>query len=726
MIVFGPALLLWSNLLKERMENGRTIQFSDILATEKLSLRKSKPINHDLENKALFTLTSELINSPDSFLNKIVTIAKDLTSAHSAGITLIKDVDGQEILWRQAVAGLYQSVQDTAIEKTECPCGTTLDHGKTQLFIQPGRYFKKFATEPFVEECLVTPICSSGKKLGTFWLMLHNDANYFDSEDARILKAMADYVEVYLRANEAQQLLRNSEKFFRTTFDFALVGMCIARLDGKVMQANGAFCDILGYDSDEISSLDFYSITHMDDRERKRIEVQRMIRGDIQSFRAEKRYIRKDGSFVWVQNSISLVRDLEGRPGNIIVVAQDITEEKNLQLALSAAKNMAEVANLAKSQFLANMSHEIRTPLGAIIGFTNLLQDPEISDSQRLEHLQIVSRSAQALSQLVDDILDLSKVEMGHLEIENQRFSLAELISELTSLLKLKADDKGVGLKFVFENDIPSSIISDPTRLRQILINIIGNAIKFTDQGQITVKVSYATESEKNFLTIRVTDTGPGISPEQQTRLFRPFAQADNSMSRKYGGTGLGLELSRRLGRALGGDVFLTESEVGKGSTFVIRIETLPQSPDEITFSTFRSESSVPKQKPKSSDLNGVKILLVEDSPDNQLLIKYILRKSGALLEFANNGSEGIDLAFQNKYDLVLMDIQMPVMDGYQATTELRKKGFDKPIIALTAHAMKEDRARCIRAGCNSHLTKPIDAHELIQTIYTWSQPRAV
>ena len=521
--------------------------------------------------------------------------------------------------------------------------------------------------------------------------------------------------------SEADQLLRTSEKFFRTTFDNALVGMCIARADGKILQANAAFCKITGYDPKEISNLDFYSITHEDDRERKKIAVGKMISGEAPTFRAEKRYIRKDGTHVWVQNSLSMVRDIDGNPGNIIVVAQDITESKKLQNELEEAKRYAEVANIAKSQFLANMSHEIRTPLGAIIGFTKLLQEPEISPKERENHIKIISKSAQALSSLVDDILDLSKVEMGHLEIEHRRFSIHELISDINSLLKFKSEEKGIALKFSFDSEIPPSICSDPTRLRQILINIVGNAIKFTDKGGIIVHIKYSSEDGKNYMTFVVADTGLGIPEHSHSRLFKPFAQADSSMTRRYGGTGLGLELSRRLARNLGGDVTLIQSEVGKGSTFCIRIEALPQMNNELSFAKFKSEDSSPKNV-KHLDLRDVKVLLAEDSPDNQLLIQYILRKTGAKLECTNNGAECLERALNGDHDLVLMDIQMPVMDGYQTTTALRSTGYSKPIIALTAHAMKEDRNRCLEAGCNTHLTKPINAEDLIQTISTWSK----
>lgn len=501
-------------------------------------------------------------------------------------------------------------------------------------------------------------------------------------------------------------MIRISEEKIRSIFDHAIVGFCVTDLYGRLEDMNPAFCEITGYSKEELQKKDFYQITHPDDRDKKREDVRRMLAGEVPAFRAEKRYICKDGSVVWVQNCLSLIRDEHSQPKNIVVVVQDITDEKILQDALTMAKNQAEIANLAKSQFLANMSHEIRTPLGAILGFANLVRDPVLGENDRQKYLDIICRSGQALSQLVDDILDLSKIEMGHLQIELTEFSLQHLVSEVLSLLSFKAQEKGVTL--IVEGDTPEMVNSDPTRIRQILTNVIGNAVKFTAAGKVTVTMSHHHEDNgQEMVSVRVDDTGPGMTQEQQQRLFKPFAQADNSMARKYGGTGLGLELSRRLARALGGDVELIQSEVGRGSSFLITVHV-----------TKSKEDRMPSQLLKEESLDGIKVLLVDDSPDNQTLIQHILKKYGAQTECSDNGADGIQKVMEKNFDIVLMDIQMPNVDGYQATAKLRSLGFKKPIIALTAHALKEDRDRCFSVGCDAYLTKPINAIELNQAIF--------
>lgn len=386
---------------------------------------------------------------------------------------------------------------------------------------------------------------------------------------------------------------------------------------------------------------------------------------------------------------------------------------------LTAAKESAETANRLKSAFLANMSHEIRTPLGALIGFTELLEDNNVSNQEKNDYVKIIGRSGKALVRLIDDILDLSKVEAGHLELEAIRFSPAALTQEVFDLLGKLATQKGLQLHLKSNLKPNMTIVSDPTRLRQVLVNIIGNAIKFTEKGSVTVTLDQTLEKspDASFITFSVEDTGIGLSNEQAHRLFQPFMQADNSMTRRFGGTGLGLVLSRRLASLMGGDVKLVRSEANKGSNFLISIKAKlaeDNQNSEAPRHLAGSESSSNQQMPS---LEGIKVLLVEDSPDNQLLIKRFLVKQGADVSFANNGEEGVDKALASDYDVVLMDIQMPILDGYAAATKLRKKNYLGPIIAITAHATEEERNRCLSAGCTDYLAKPIDRTQLYQKV---------
>jgi signal transduction histidine kinase len=374
---------------------------------------------------------------------------------------------------------------------------------------------------------------------------------------------------------------------------------------------------------------------------------------------------------------------------------------------LIQAKESAEEANRLKSSFLANMSHEIRTPLGAMIGFAELLEGASVSESERRDQARIIRKNGQALLRLIDDVLDLSKVEAGRIDIEEIPFQPRLMIKEILALLENSASRKGLNLEAQVDADVPTWLISDPTRLRQILMNIIGNAVKFTARGQVRIHLAYKAGS----VLATVEDTGIGISRTVAARLFQTFIQADSATTRKFGGTGLGLALSRKLARRLGGDVRLARSEPGVGSAFEIKV---PVALGEATAAT--KECKVKSPTP----LKDVRVLVVDDSEDNRLLIDLILRADGADPRFAIDGGDGIEKALSTPCDIILMDIQMPGIDGYTATRNLRQRGFQKPIIALTAHALKEERDLCIAAGCDDHLAKPIDRALLRQKVEHW------
>jgi CheY-like chemotaxis protein len=393
----------------------------------------------------------------------------------------------------------------------------------------------------------------------------------------------------------------------------------------------------------------------------------------------------------------------------------DITAEKVAVHEIQNAKLAAEDANREKSYFLANMSHEIRTPLGAILGFTEALRDPNLSVRERERYLQILTRNGRALAELIDDILDLSKVEAGFLEIENSKISVTELVSDVVSLLQVKAEAKSLKLFASVDPSVPAYVMSDPIRLRQIILNIVGNAIKFTNGGEVRVEVQPLQEADagRDLLAIYVKDTGAGISHKAAQRLFNPFTQADSSTTRKFGGTGLGLALSRRLARALGGDVVLEKSAVGVGSEFRITIPAVIPLTEDMQIAT--SNQAAATSSLAHHSLKGLRVLLAEDSLDNQELIKRLLDKQGVATELADDGVQAVEKALHDDYDLVLMDMQMPHLDGYSATRELRRAGFCGPIVALTANAMRNDREKCLAAGCSDYLSKPIDANKLYQ-----------
>ncbi|RYZ90079.1 MAG: response regulator, partial [Proteobacteria bacterium] len=329
------------------------------------------------------------------------------------------------------------------------------------------------------------------------------------------------------------------------------------------------------------------------------------------------------------------------------------------------------------------------------------------------EYLDTIIRNGNALTKIIDDILDLAKVEAGKLEVEIVPVSLHDLSAETIDLFREKIQDKEIYLKLDIAPDVPRSISSDPTRLRQILVNLIGNAVKFTDTGGVTVRIRATPIIEnKARIVIDVEDTGIGLADNQRDRLFTPFSQADNSMTRKFGGTGLGLVLSQRLSHALAGEITISQSKAGAGSTFTLVFEA--SLPDNAIKSDVKS---VDKLIDKSLPLLGLKVLAVDDSPDNLLLVQRLLIKNGATVETARDGDEGAMKALAGNFQVVLMDLQMPKMDGYQAKQALDRSGYQQPVIALTAHAMSDERVKTKAAGFAAHLTKPLNAPDLLATL---------
>lgn len=423
-----------------------------------------------------------------------------------------------------------------------------------------------------------------------------------------------------------------------------------------------------------------------------------------------------DGTHEYQYYDYSNVRilDGEGRPYGVYCNALNVTAQVKARLELEEAKLAAERANQTKTFFLANMSHEIRTPLGAIIGFTDLLKDRNLSTAEREQFLETISRNGKGLTRIIDDILDLAKVESGKIELEAIEFSFIDLLDEALDLFRERTKSKGLYLRLYMDESVPNRISSDPTRLRQIFINIIGNAVKFTERGGITIRVrAVADIDQKLTFTVVVQDTGIGILEEQRDRLFQPFSQADNSTTRKYGGTGLGLVLSGRLAKALGGTITVATPDDSTGSAFHIQFVAMAANPGSPAVAP--SVASLSKDAGRA--LENVHILVAEDSPDNQFLIRHILTGLGARVETVSNGRDAYNSALANDFDLILMDIQMPIMDGNQATQALRGVGYKRPIIALTAHAMAEERTRSHEAGSDGHVTKPINQGELVKAI---------
>jgi PAS domain S-box-containing protein len=509
-----------------------------------------------------------------------------------------------------------------------------------------------------------------------------------------------------------EERIRQSEKLLRVVTGVLPALLVYLSRDLHVQFCNRIYEKWFSVSNEQVLGLPLEQAFNQEISDQWILHLPRLVEGEAVQFEAsistglEKRVV-----------SLAVKPDMDprGQARGFVCLMTDISSQKNYEEELLAAKVQADAANEAKSQFLANMSHEMRTPLSAMMGFAELLMTPEQEDEDRQDWLGRIVKNCERLRKMIDEILDLSKIEAGKLEVIRSKVAVPEVINQVRSTLFPLALEKRLDLVFEVSGEIPGVIESDAVKLRHIFLNIIGNAIKFSDRGPVTVVAQMSTDGKLQF---DVKDLGPGLTPQQSEHLFEPFSQVDSSMTRKAGGTGLGLALARRYARALGGDVQLTQSKPGKGSTFTIWVD-----PGEAAFSEKLSafDAVDKKRSPQSSaqdfELSALRVLVVDDVYDNQVLVRRFLEKAGASVDVASDGEEAVEKALHQDYDLVLMDLQMPVLDGYNATSQLREQGYEKPIIALTAHALRDEKNRCLKMGFNGFLTKPIRQSDLLSRV---------
>jgi PAS domain S-box-containing protein len=524
--------------------------------------------------------------------------------------------------------------------------------------------------------------------------------------------------------------LARSESRLRAMIDNALDAVVSMDVRGIVTAWNGQAETIFGWTVEEAIGRPLHELIIPEElREehcRGLAHYAKTGEGPALGKRLEMPAVRKDGSRMSVELSITPLQS--GEEVLFSGFMRDITESERAADELIEARAAAEAANRAKSEFLANMSHEIRTPLTSILGYADLLRESgehERAPGRRQQTIDTIQAAGQHLLTVINDILDISKIEAGKMTVEAVETPLIEILQTIGELLRPRAAEKGVAFEIRLESPLPERIVSDPTRLRQILVNLAGNATKFTSSGSVAIVArAEIVALGPQRLTIDVEDTGPGISQVQAARLFRPFGQADASMTRRHGGTGLGLTISHRLARLLGGSVSILRTELGRGSCFRLELPLVP-APGAAWVGDLQGTRSRASQAVETLPRLPGRILLAEDGRDNQFLIAFHLRKAGAEVEVAHNGRLALETlereaAAGRPFDLLLTDIQMPEMDGYTLTCMLRQRGNRIPIVALTAHAMLEDRQRCFDAGCDDYVGKPIDKARLVTTCARW------
>ncbi|QDU86040.1 Autoinducer 2 sensor kinase/phosphatase LuxQ [Planctomycetes bacterium Pla163] len=557
-------------------------------------------------------------------------------------------------------------------------------------------------------------------------------------ERGEVDEVFAIGTEITVLKNAIEQL-GHSEARLGFALEAADLGLWDMEVDSRQVERNASWYALLGRPAGSVDgSLDGWrAIVHPDDEARAEAVMEEHFRGESRQWCMQYRLRHGNGRWIWVEDRGRVVdRWPDGRARRAMGVVQDVTDRVEIAAELERTRHVAERSSEAKSRFLANMSHEIRTPLTAVLGYAELARDEasqrcDDSDDRLREHLEVVLRNGRHLSQLLDEVLDLSKIEAGELRVDFAPMDVAHTLGDVHEMLIGTAREKGLELCLDLPDALPSTILSDGLRVRQILVNLVGNALKFTPAGRVVLRARAALGADRVLgrelpgeLHIEVVDQAGGIDEATLATIFEPFVQGDPSTTRRFGGTGLGLAISRNLAQLVGGEVRAT-SRIGDGSTFGLY---LPLDVDDVM--QMVTGLGAPRRALPSTAVSrvrgaGGRILLAEDGADNRRLVGLVLERAGFAVETVEDGRRAVEAVQRSEaegrpFDVVLMDVQMPVLDGYAATRELRARGLTLPVVALTANAFADERARCLEAGCDDHTTKPIDREALVASVERW------
>ena len=703
-------LVVYCQKLKLVQNSGNMVDIKDNLFYPTLTrLHKSMFELSDINDKqkqiqANLDSFANILFGKNHYYDQNGTIVPSDDGYYSAVFEHLKLEQDKQILRNEVLAALE------TINKTE----ETVRNNATSMFAQIALNIEKL-----LKDAAVSLIAMCIGACVIFYVLTNRIAMTIKSQMKQITTSNSELHKANKKLNleitqrqQVQDELKNSEQRLSTILETIKTGVVIIDCDThEIIDLNTSAAQLIGTHKDNIIGHRCNSfICPADKDECPAKNCQQKIIED------EKVLLDIEGNEIPILKTVTQVK--LGNRNCLIESFVDISQQSQIKKELEKAKEEAESSALAKSQFLANMSHEIRTPMNSIMGFTDILLSEKLSEEHR-EYMQTIKDSSELLLQLINDILDSSKIDSGHIQIEETDCSIEDILKSVKSLLINKAQEKGLSFEIHCDENLPERIVSDPTRINQCLINLVGNAIKFTEEGGVSIRVyaDYSEESPK--LKFDVTDTGVGIKSENQRAIFDQFTQADNSTTRKYGGTGLGLSISRKLARLMGGDITV-ESLFLRGSvfTFSVTLKTLDDNPLACT----SCDDSAKHDNNLKENFTG-KILVAEDIESNQKLITHLLTNLGFEVKIVNNGQKAVQEALSKYYDLIFMDLQMPIMNGYQATNELKRQGITAPIVALTASAMKEEIDRAYSSGCSGYISKPIDRKLLIKALNEYLEP---
>ncbi len=724
---------------------GSSVDITELKRAENAARVSEERLAADLAGMSrLQEVSTRLVQAGDShsLLHEIVDAAIAVTSADMGMVQLLeRDSYTLKIVASRGFERPFLDFFDT-MRDHECACGAAMKRGERKI-VEDVATSPIFANTPARDVVLAagiravqsTPLIGRLGQLVGVLSTQYRERRFPEDRDLHVLDLLARQAADWIERRRSEEALRDSEERFRGTFENAAVGIGHLGPDCRYLRVNQKLCEILGYDRSELLGVACLEITSPDDIGIGTEHFAALMRGELASFSIEKRYLSKVGSPIWVHVSVSLQRDSAGNPDYAIEMIEDVSGRKRLEKELLQAKDAAESANRAKDEFLANVSHEIRTPMNAILGMTDLALETPLTNDQRA-CLGTARSAAENLLVIINDLLDFSKIEAGKMDLKLSNFALRAMLDETLRALAAHAHAKGLDLVCHVRPDVLDTLKGDSVRLRQVLTNLVGNAIKFTDEGEVEIAVTVEEALEPNELRLcfAVRDTGIGIPADQQQRIFEAFEQEDTSTTRNFGGTGLGLTISSRLVALMGGRI-LVESAPGLGSRFSFTARFDRQQPAD---DSQRHSSQV------TPTLPSLRILVAEDNEFNARHLERLLVRYGHQVRMVSNGREALamlgisrgsrdhdggQLLFPEsatepvavRYDVLLLDVHMPELDGFEVARTIRAwertAGGHLPVIALTAHSRKKDRERCLAVGMDEYLAKPARAAELLAAI---------